>query len=189
MERSLGQEGGQGAGDAVLSTAEVEVRPATDADIDALLVLGECCFPEEEWTADGVAEALGRAGCLFQVAAPRGLSPVGFFSGWVVVDELEIAQVGVHPEWRGKGIGALLLQDGLLHAAERGVVAAFLEVRASNLAARALYAAHGFEHLGVRRGYYHHPREDALLLRARVDLREVEAKRRIFSCRSKHRVA
>lgn len=167
----------------------LSVRPALSSDGEALLQLGAQCFPEEVWTAAVLDEARSRQGGLFLVAEDRSGTVVGFLNGWIVVDELEIAQVGVLSERRRSGIGALLLVEALWDAARQGVRAAFLEVRASNAAARALYARHGFEQLGIRRGYYHEPREDALLLRAKVDPSEVEERRRIFSCRSKHRVA
>lgn len=167
----------------------LSIRSAAPSDGGSLIHVGMLCFPEEEWTDAVLEEALARQGGLFLVAEDETGALVGFLNGWIVVDELEIAQVGVLPERRRSGIGARLLTEVLWHASRQGVQAAFLEVRASNTAARALYAGYGFEQLGIRRGYYNHPREDALLLRAQVDLLEVEARRRIFSCRSKHRVA
>ena len=71
----------------------------------------------------------------------------------------------VTPEGRGRGLGRFLLRLAKDLATRRGAREAFLEVRESNLAARALYRSAGFSEVGRRPGYYTRPREDALLLR------------------------
>jgi ribosomal-protein-alanine N-acetyltransferase len=81
------------------------------------------------------------------------------------MDEGEIANLAVAPDWRGRGIGALLLVTAITAARSRDATALYLEVRDSNDAARALYAAHGFLEVGRRRRYYRKPVEDALVLR------------------------
>ena len=71
----------------------------------------------------------------------------------VFLDECEILSVGVHPDVQGKGLGRALLHAFFqsLPAAARIV---HLEVRASNTAARRLYARAGFVEVGLRKGYY-----------------------------------
>ena len=73
--------------------------------------------------------------------------------------EGEIAQIVVDGAHRRKGLARLLL--GFLPL-EKDI---FLEVRASNEAARALYERAGFEQVGLRKNYYAHPVEDAILMR------------------------
>jgi ribosomal-protein-alanine N-acetyltransferase len=63
-------------------------------------------------------------------------------------------------------VGRQLLDDALQAARARRVASVYLEVRESNHAARTLYASRGFAPVGVRRGYYQHPPEDALVMRA-----------------------
>jgi [ribosomal protein S18]-alanine N-acetyltransferase len=75
----------------------------------------------------------------------------------------------VAPEVRGQGVGARLLDDALAAARRNGATAAYLEVRDSNAAARALYASRGFEQVGRRRNYYRKPVEDALVMRRVLD--------------------
>jgi ribosomal-protein-alanine N-acetyltransferase len=65
---------------------------------------------------------------------------------------------------RRRGIGQALLEAGLAAVRSRGGREVFLEVRASNAAAQALYLGHGFRPAGRRRGYYQRPSEDALVL-------------------------
>lgn len=94
---------------------------------------------------------------------------VGYVVAWLVVDEAEVANVAVAPEVRGRGVGARLLDDALAAARDRGAAVAYLEVRDSNAAARALYASRGFEQVGRRRNYYRKPVEDALVMRRELD--------------------
>lgn len=87
---------------------------------------------------------------------------------WCILDEAELANIAVRPDARGRGLGAALLDHILGVAQERGVVSVFLEVRESNRAARELYDSRGFVEVGVRRGYYDAPREDARVLELRL---------------------
>ncbi len=92
------------------------------------------------------------------VVAEREGSVVGF-AVWraVFAGEWELLNLAVDPAWRGRGIGRELVE-----ALPAGRV--FLEVRASNLAARGLYESSGFAVLGVRRGYYQAPSEDGIVM-------------------------
>lgn len=93
---------------------------------------------------------------------------VGHAVFWVVVDQGELGNIAVAPEWRRRGVGTLLLEEVLDCARERAAREIFLEVRASNVGAQRLYEAHGFRQTSRRRRYYTHPVEDALVLRRKV---------------------
>ncbi len=88
---------------------------------------------------------------------------VGHLLGVTVLDEAEIYTFVVAPHRRRQGWGRRLLRRALDGWRADGVRAVHLEVRADNRAARALYAAAGFEQVGLRERYYGH--HDALLLR------------------------
>lgn len=90
---------------------------------------------------------------------------VGYICLWVLEDELHINNIAVHPQFRQQGIAQRLLSYALELGRKRGVKSAVLEVRASNRAAQALYEKFGFKVVGVRRRYYTHPTEDALIMR------------------------
>jgi ribosomal-protein-alanine N-acetyltransferase len=62
-------------------------------------------------------------------------------------------------------VASQLLEEGLRRAKARGAEAGYLEVRASNEAAQALYEQYGFKAVGRRRNYYDRPREDAVVMR------------------------
>lgn len=86
-----------------------------------------------------------------------------------VVDELTLMNIVVAPVWRRNGVAHALLDAGLKQATNNGAKSCFLEVRASNEGAVALYSQYGFECCGRRRNYYpcdnveSGGREDAIL--------------------------
>ncbi len=102
-----------------------------------------------------VADALGADG-VYRV--------VGMVALWLIIDEIHIGTIAVHPNYRQLGIGRKLLAQALLAGAERGALKATLEVRRSNLNAQALYHQFGFTTAGLRPRYYHDNGEDALIL-------------------------
>lgn len=90
----------------------------------------------------------------------------GFIAARVTADELHINNIGVREAWRRCGLGSALLRAALSRAMQIHAQTAVLEVRATNLAAQALYRRHGFRIEGRRRHYYREPPEDALVMRA-----------------------
>ena len=75
----------------------------------------------------------------------------------------ELQNMAVALAVRRRGIGTLLLKELITHAVAEGAYKIFLEVRASNQSARALYRKLGFEEVGLRKSYYADPTEDALI--------------------------
>jgi ribosomal-protein-alanine N-acetyltransferase len=83
---------------------------------------------------------------------------------WLVVDEAHIATIATHPDFQRQGIGEQLMIAALCAAREEGAQRAFLEVRASNVAAQAMYKKYGFVVDGIRPRYYKNNFEDAILM-------------------------
>lgn len=83
---------------------------------------------------------------------------------WMIVDEAHIATLATHADHRRKGIGRKLLVKALEKAAQEGAQRAFLEVRAGNEAAQAMYRELGFVEDGRRKRYYRDNGEDAILM-------------------------
>lgn len=92
----------------------------------------------------------------------------GYAAVWFVADEGELGDLAVHPDFRRRGIGAILLCHALEEARSRAVRVLYLEVRAGNESARRLYERSGFEVISVRPGYYTQPVEDALVMRCLI---------------------
>lgn len=89
---------------------------------------------------------------------------VGMVVAWLFVDELHIATIATHPDFRRQGIARKLLSHTLLNAMKEGARSSFLEVRESNLAAQEMYRKFGFEEAGRRKRYYKDNNEDAILM-------------------------
>jgi ribosomal-protein-alanine N-acetyltransferase len=89
---------------------------------------------------------------------------IGFVVCWLIVDEVHIATIAIHPKYRGLGIGKALIITGLRKLIPKGALTATLEVRAGNNVAQSMYRHFGFEEVGLRKGYYQDTRENALLM-------------------------
>jgi ribosomal-protein-alanine N-acetyltransferase len=86
--------------------------------------------------------------------------------GWMIVDEIHIATIATHPDFRRRGIGQALLAHTLQAAMEEGAISSFLEVRESNDAALEMYRKFGYVESGRREGYYKDNDESAILMTA-----------------------
>lgn len=93
----------------------------------------------------------------------------GYLIAHVVFDEAHIISLGLAQEWRGKGGGQFLLQDFLRCCRLEGVNSITLDVRVSNIPARALYERCGFLSAGLRRNYYSDNGEDAITMRHEIE--------------------
>ena len=88
----------------------------------------------------------------------------GFAGLWMMADEAHIMNIAVREEYRGGGIGELLLISLIDLALELKAQRILLEVRVSNTAAQKLYAKYGFETVGLRHAYYTDNKEDAVVM-------------------------
>jgi ribosomal-protein-alanine N-acetyltransferase len=92
----------------------------------------------------------------------------GYIVARLTANELHINNMAVRVEHRRRGIGSALLTRILEEGQGLGANVAFLEVRAGNSLAQALYEKCGFRAAGRRRGYYSGPVEDALIMYAHL---------------------
>lgn len=91
---------------------------------------------------------------------------VAFAITQVVLDEATLFNIAVHPDHQRHGYGRQLLQQLIQQLEQRDVLTLWLEVRASNTRAIALYESLGFNEVSIRRNYYPAPggREDAIIM-------------------------
>jgi ribosomal-protein-alanine N-acetyltransferase len=89
---------------------------------------------------------------------------VGYGGFWIVIDEAHISTIASDIQWRGHGIGELMLLAMIDRSIELGAHEVTLEVRVSNTVAQNLYRKYGFEVVGRRPGYYRDNNEDANLM-------------------------
>ena len=100
---------------------------------------------------------------------------VGMIVAWLFVDEVHIATIATHPDFRRQGIAQKLLTHTLRYTSDEGAVSSFLEVRESNLAAQAMYRKFGYENTGLRKRYYKDNGEDAVLMTLmKINIEELE---------------
>ena len=93
----------------------------------------------------------------------------GYIVARMGADELHINNVAVREDYRGRGIGRRLLNSILEEAKRSGANAAYLELRAGNSPALALYKKCGFRVTSRRKSYYSDPIEDALVMTINLD--------------------
>ena len=138
------------------------------SDLHAIAAIERASF-SDPWSARSFRDLLGVDAVFFACARERdGADPLGYVVAWFAADEGEVANIAVAESARRRGVGAVLLDAAMTEGARRGASAMYLEVRESNVAARALYASRGFVEVGRRRGYYRRPVEDALVLRGAI---------------------
>ncbi|KQL17638.1 ribosomal protein S18-alanine N-acetyltransferase [Cytobacillus solani] len=89
---------------------------------------------------------------------------IGYCGVWIVVDEAQITNVAILPEFRGRKLGEALMRQVMEIASERGARTMSLEVRVSNSIAQSLYRKLGFQNGGIRKNYYSDNQEDALVM-------------------------
>lgn len=155
------------------ASGSIILSPMQERDLDEVLALEQASF-SEPWTkkmflgelrgnafATNLVARAGAAGYGADVAAGALL---GYIMFWVVFEELHLMNLAVRPDVRRRGIGTKLARHALSVGADRGAKTALLEVRASNQAALIMYEGLGFIRKSVRKGYYVHPREDAVIM-------------------------
>jgi ribosomal-protein-alanine N-acetyltransferase len=154
-----------------MSQVQYSIRPMRLNDLDRVREIDQLSFSlpwpdsafkyeliENQSSSCWVVEAPSAQG------EPGSAQVIAMCVVWLVVDEAHIATIAVHPQYRGQGIGKLLLDHILQDAVRRGLLSALLEVRAGNQVAIQMYRQFGFEEVGRRPRYYQDNHEDAVLM-------------------------
>ncbi|BDV29809.1 ribosomal protein S18-alanine N-acetyltransferase [Microbacterium terricola] len=141
------------------------VRTATPDDLDAIMALERASFPTDAWS-----DAMMRA----ELASPHGRYVVDEEAGRMLgyggvravsgAADADIQTIAIAEHARGRGRGRTLLRELLATARDRGARDLFLEVRADNPVAQALYASEGFAEIGRRPRYYQPDDIDAVIM-------------------------
>jgi [ribosomal protein S18]-alanine N-acetyltransferase len=158
------------------------VEPMTLADIDRVLEIEQLSF-SAPWSARAyrfeitqnehstmlvVRPAASRrvvAARWLRLLSPGVREPVlGYAGFWLLSEDAHVATLAVHPDWRGRGLGELLLLSLLEEAMESDACRATLEVRVSNTVAQALYCKYGFQTVSRSKRYYADNNEDAYIM-------------------------
>lgn len=138
------------------------LRALTSADLEAVDQLEHRLFGDP-WPRSFFLEALADPSAVCRVAE-RGGGIAGYLVATIQPPLAELQNIATAPEQQRAGVARALLEDLIATCRARQVRELVLEVRVSNSAAQGLYRARGFRMMGLRRGYYHMPEEDALLM-------------------------
>lgn len=146
-----------------MSNNAATIRAARVDDIAVLADIEGKSF-SDPWPQSAFRDVLQMPSARLTVAVDDTDVPLAYCVLIYAADQGEIANIAVAEAAKRRGLGSQLLTDTLAFAAAHGLTSLFLEVRESNVAARALYEQQRFLQIGRRRGYYQRPPEDALVL-------------------------
>ena len=142
------------------------VEKITAAHLSAVAALETLCFADP-WSEKAL-ELLLTDGAYGAVCLADG-HIVAYGGILWAPDEGQITNIATHPDHRRCGMGAAVLEHLIAVARSRGCEQLSLEARVSNVPAIALYERYGFVKMGLRRGFYKHPTEDAFVMCLQLD--------------------
>jgi ribosomal-protein-alanine acetyltransferase len=147
------------------------LRAAAESDLDSIWAIESSVFGAEAWSRDMMCEELtAEHRCYLALIDAEGVI-LGYGGLLAVGEEGDIQTIAIAPGARGSGQGRRLMNALLDAGSARGVREVFLEVRADNTVARALYASLGFEEIGVRPRYYQPEGVDAIVNKLQMENR------------------
>jgi ribosomal-protein-alanine N-acetyltransferase len=138
------------------------IEPLQRTDLPAVYLL-ECRSQPAPWTLQHFADELDNPVASIDLYWCRDRL-AGFLCSWLVAGELQIQNLATLPELRRGGVAARLLEHVIARSRGTGLKSIWLEVRAGNSPAIALYEKFGFAVCGKRVAYYHDG-EDALIMK------------------------
>jgi len=140
------------------------IRPMELRDVEAVVEIEKICFTMP-WSEKSYRDTLANGNALYLVAETEDTKEiVGMCGVFKMIDEGDISNVAVHPDYRRKKIAKQMMEELLIRGEKFGIGAFTLEVRAGNKAAIKLYENLGFRTEGVRKRFYDKPVEDALIM-------------------------
>ena len=145
----------------------MKVREFSPDDLAAVYAVQSGCPQAAQWREEDYLRLACEPGGMILVAEVETASApavTGFAAFHRVMDEAELRNIAVDLGHHRQGIARALLQEGIRAVQKSGARQLFLEVRASNLPARAFYASASFQLMYTRHDYYQNPVEDALVM-------------------------
>jgi ribosomal-protein-alanine N-acetyltransferase len=142
---------------------DIIIRKMTEYDIDQVLQIERKSFATP-WSRDSFIMEVNKNNFAYYIVAEKEDKIVGYGGMWLIIDEGHITNIAVHPDYRGLGIGNILVEELIAVCKEKGFMRMTLEVRKSNKVAQSLYIKYGFEACGIRPGYYSDTKEDAVIM-------------------------
>ena len=142
------------------------IRRMREEDIPQVAELEKVAF-SDAWSEKSLMETLGQKQTIL-LAAFEDKKLIGYVILYYVLEEGEIARIAVSPDHRRQGVGARMLLELENLCIDNGISKLLLDVRESNLSARAFYEEHGFVQDGIRKNFYAGPPEHAVLMSCEI---------------------
>lgn len=139
-----------------------------ESHVEGIARLEKICF-SDPWSVSSIGSEVNNPLSLWLVAVD-GETVAGYVGSQSVLGWADMMNLAVAPSYRRLGIGEKLVNELICQLKDNKVTCLTLEVRVSNAPAIALYKKLDFSEVGRRPGYYHNPREDALILRKEWDV-------------------
>lgn len=139
------------------------IRDMTLEDIEEVVKIEHLSF-KTPWTYEAFLSEITRNKVAKYRVIEGDKRVVGYYGLWLLYGEGHITNIAVHPEFRGIGLGNMLLEDIINISRENKIHALTLEVRVSNTVAINLYKKYGFIEVARRKGYYSDTGEDAIIM-------------------------
>ena len=139
------------------------LRPMVVEDLPQVTEIEQESFPHP-WSEDYFHHELTANRIARYLVVCQAAVVLGYIGLWLIVGEIHITTLASHERHRRQGIADLLLISAIELAQEHNARFITLEVRESNLAARALYTKYGFAEGGIRHRYYSETGEDAVIM-------------------------
>ena len=140
----------------------IEIKKVVEEDIDRIIEIENESI-EPAWTHGMLLGEMYRDDTHFELAHETG-KILGFFVLREISGESELLQIAVAKDARRRGIGGILMSACLDRACKSRISQIYLEVRSKNNAALSMYKKHGFINAGLRKNYYVHPDDDAIIM-------------------------
>ena len=139
------------------------LRKMKKEDIDDVLEIERTSFTTP-WSREAFTKEIDENNLAHYIVVEKKNKVVAYGGIWLIVDEGHITNIAVHPDYRGQGIGNILVEGLIDTCKEMNVDRMTLEVRRTNHVAQSLYDKYGFESCGIRPRYYTDTNEDAIIM-------------------------
>jgi ribosomal-protein-alanine N-acetyltransferase len=139
------------------------IEPMTDADVKEVVRIEQQSFTTQ-WPSNAFYQEMHDNKLAHYFVGRADGRVVAYGGIWVILEDSHVTTIAVHPQYRGRKFGEIMLLRLLDEAIERGASWMTLEVRESNAVAQNLYRKYGFTTVSTRKGYYSDNNENALVM-------------------------
>lgn len=143
--------------------AELMIRPMKSHDVEAVFQVEKASY-STPWTKDIFLREVTENDHAHYFVILLDERIIGYVGLWIVLDDAQITNIAILPEFRGKKLGEKLFRYTMQKLIAMDVSRLSLEVRKSNIAAQKLYRKFGLVPGGIRKNYYVDNQEDAIVM-------------------------